>query len=363
MSTAAVQLLRRLGGVEVPPTPAPTLTGLGFATPPSFEQSELARRMAEAWRLTDRQRERWNRIVDQSGITRRHAVADLAEVLPMTTAERMQVFEREAPNLAARAASEACDRAALAPESVTDVIVVTCTGFAAPGIGHGLIRSIGLPPTVRQTQIGFMGCFGGIVGLRTAVGLASADPQARVLVLCVELCSLHLRMDTAPDQLVAAALFADGAAAAIVEGHGAAAERGAPLGRLTLGRTRVLVDARDQMTWRIRDDGFAMTLTRDVPVAIEESIGRFIAEGAPKGIAPHPGGPGILDAIERGTVAMPLDPRSFVAARSVLRDYGNMSSGTVLFTAERYLASGGALPVELVAFGPGLTIDAVRLGP
>jgi alkylresorcinol/alkylpyrone synthase len=119
------------------------------------------------------------------------------------------------------------------------------------------------------------------------------------------------------------------------------------------------------MSWRIMDDGFAMTLTRAVPQAIEGAIGAFLSgdarAAAPAGFAPHPGGAGILDAIERGTVGLDLDPRSLAAGRAVLRDYGNMSSGTVLVVLDRYLASGGALPVDLVAFGPGLTIDAVRL--
>lgn len=347
---------------QVRPRVGAALLGLGVAVPTAHPQIELAERMARAWALPPRVAERWFRIVAQSGVERRHAVADLADTQRLSTAERMLRFEREAPPLAAAAARAALRRSHVDAGEITDVVVVTCTGFASPGIGPGLVGTIGVPETARQNQIGFMGCFGGIVGLRTATALAAADREATVLLVCVELCSLHLRRDVAADQLVAAALFADGAVAAVLRGG---SEGASALGRVDLGRTRLLAEGRDEMSWRIKDDGFAMTLTRAVPPAIEGAIGAFVAGdarvAAPAGIAPHPGGAGILDAIERGTAGLDLDPRSLAAGRSVLRDYGNMSSGTVLVVLDRYLASGGSRPVDLVAFGPGLTIDAVRL--
>ena len=338
--------------------PGPTLAGLGFAVPRSHRQEDLIAALAEAWGLAPRERDRWLRIVQGSGIERRHAVGSIERALGLSTAERMRLFEGMAPILAAEAGAAALARAGLAGDAVTDLVIVTCTGFTAPGVGHAIIGPLGLSPNVRHSQIGFMGCFGGIIGLRTACGLASADPQAVVLVVCVELCSLHLRRRPDAQQLVAAGIFADGAAAAVVVG----AERPCqPLGRLSLGRTRVLHESREEMSWRIEDDGFAMTLTREVPPALERAIGGFIAEDPPRGIAVHPGGAAILDAIERSVADLGLDPRSLPASRAILRDFGNMSSGSVLFVLDRYLGSGGERPVDCIAFGPGLTIDAVRL--
>jgi predicted naringenin-chalcone synthase len=273
----------------------------------------------------------------------------------ISTAERMAIFEREAPPLAERAALAALRAAKTNASAITDLVIVTCTGFSAPGVGHALVERLGLSDRVRHAQLGFMGCFGGVVGLRTACGLASADRAAVVLVVCVELCSLHLRDDTDPQQLVASALFADGAAAAVVRSAGGG------LGAISPGRTRLLAHASEAMTWRILDDGFAMTLTRDVPRELEESIAEFVREGAARGLAIHPGGAGIIDAIERGLRGIELDPHTFPATRAVLRDYGNMSSGSVLFVLDEYLRRGGALPVDVIAFGPGLTVDCVQL--
>jgi predicted naringenin-chalcone synthase len=270
------------------------------------------------------------RIVRGTTIQRRHVVADLASTIRMSTGERMTEFAREAPPLAAAAASQAvkraCDEAnGESPSSmasrVTDCIVVSCTGFVAPGIGPLIADEVGLRRDVRHTQVGFMGCFGGILGLRAAVGAVSAEPGAVALVVCIELCSLHIREDRSAQNQVAAALFADGAAAAIVD-------RGAGgLGRLSVGRSLVIAGTADAMTWRIGNEGFAMTLTRDVPPAIEAGINAFARDLAgDETCRPlvHPGGPGILDAIERGLlrsngVGRARRPDSGGSAREVVR--------------------------------------------
>ncbi|MDZ4756446.1 MAG: type III polyketide synthase [Phycisphaerae bacterium] len=340
-------------------TGQPTLASIGCAVPQqAFDQDDLAARLAEAWQLRDLQLERWQRIVRGAGVERRHAVADLATTIGMSTAKRMRVYAEAAPPLALDAARKALDDAHIDASRVTDCIVVSCTGFVAPGVGPILAQRLGLSRRVRHNQVGFMGCFGGILGIRAAIGAASADPRAVVLVLCVELCSLHVRAATDAQSLVAAALFADGAAAVVV--LGADAGVGA-LGELALGHTEIVADSADEMTWCIEDDGFAMTLTRQVPKALEVSIAPFLLRDPPRGIAVHPGGTGILDAVHRGTESLALDPRSITTSREILRNFGNMSSGSVLFVLDAYTRSGGASPVDLVAFGPGLTLDAVRL--
>jgi alkylresorcinol/alkylpyrone synthase len=340
------------------------LVSMGFAVPKAWRQEELAASVADAWGLDEAERARWDRIVRGTAIERRHAVADLASTLRMSTGERMRVYEKDAPPIALAAARQALEvaleRSGVAASDVTDCIVVTCTGFMAPGIGAIIAPQLGLRSTVRHSQIGFMGCFGGILGLRAAVGAIGAEPAAVVLVVCVELCSLHIRQDRSGQNMVAAAIFADGAAAAVIAGRDTGG-----LGRITIGRSLILDSAADAMTWRVGDDGFAMTLTRDVPVAIERDIGEFLREGTepnrPLTIVAHPGGAGILDAIERGVRHLNVDPLAIAASRTVLRDFGNMSSGSVLFVLDEYLRNGGRPPAQLVAFGPGLTVDSVGL--
>ncbi len=343
--------------------------GLGTATPAlRMPQDELAARLARLWGLRGPELERWRRIVQGSAIDVRHGVLPVEAVLPLSTRARMEAYERHAPPLAERAASSAMSRAGIDASRVTDLVVVSCTGFAAPGLDVALIERLGLRPTVRRTIVGFMGCFGAICGLRVAVGACRAEPRAVALVLCLELCSLHVRADLDPQNLVASALFADGAAAAVVcgarapeagPGHGRPA-----LGSLSLGRSRLLPEGRDWMSWRITDAGFAMTLSRDVPVALARAIGPVVDELSPatrpRCYAVHPGGAAILDGVDEG---LGLRGGSGIeVARAVLRRCGNMSSATVLFVLAEALAAGYRPPALMLAFGPGLAIEGLLVG-
>jgi predicted naringenin-chalcone synthase len=348
---------------------SPALAGIGSALPEHrWSQRDLSLLQADLWSLHGSELDRWTRIVERSGIEHRAIVGDPTELPTLSTAARMERFEHHAPPLARAAARRALANAGCRAEEVTDLVIVTCTGFSAPGLAGELIgaRGIGLPETVRPLQLGFMGCFGGIAGLRAAGSIASADRQAVVLVVCVELCSLHLRADRDPQNLVASALFADGAAAAVVRGPSAAGiAPPIPLGR---GRSLTLPEGRAEMTWRITDHGFAMTLSREVPVLVRRRLAGFLESASPSPLAvlPHPGGPGILEAVESSIASSRLserlDPRGLAAARGVLRDCGNLSSATILLVIERALADGVALPAEAVAFGPGLAIDSIGLG-
>jgi len=347
---------------------SPRIVGVGTAVPATrWRQEDIAAVQGELWGLRGAELDRWRRIVERSGVEHRAIVDDPHDLPRLSTARRMERFEAHAPSLAQDAAARALVAAGLGGGEVTDLVVATCTGFAAPGVGSSLIGGrVGLRREVRPLQLGFMGCFGGVAALRTARAIAGDDPDAVVLALCVELCSLHLRSSTDPQNLVASALFADGAAAVVVRGGAESGEgRGIALGR---GRSEALPEHREEMTWRITDEGFAMTLSREVPLAIRRSLGGFLAarRPRPRTILPHPGGPGILDAVASAIGSSPLagslDPRGIDLARGVLRDHGNMSSATILFVLERALAAGVELPAELVAFGPGLMIDAILAG-
>lgn len=356
---------------------AATLLGIGTAVPDFFlSQDDNARQMARLWNLQGTALDKWQRIVAGSGIEKRHGVLPPEQVVALTTAQRMQAYEEFAPPLAESAARRALDHAGIACKAVTDIVIVSCTGFAAPGLDVALIERLALRATTRRTTIGFMGCFGAINGLRIASGLCAADDRAVVLLVCAELCSLHMRAESDVQNQVASALFADGAAAAVLAGEEASRERTSrcldasmpaslpPIGRIGGGSSLLLPEGRDWMTWRITDAGFAMTLTREVPVALRRNIAGFVREaGASNDVAfiVHPGGPGVLDAVDS---ALDLrGERGIECSRDTLQRFGNMSSGTVLFVLEHALRCGHAPPMMLLAFGPGLTIEGIMLEP
>ena len=351
---------------------------MGFATPSLRRtQQDIGREQGQLWNLKASSQERWERMVHNCGIERRAAVMPLQEIVSLTTAQRMKCFSQHAPDLAARAIEQALTRGNRAAQDITDLIVVTCTGFESPGPLHDICVRAGLSASVRTSQIGFMGCFGGICGLDAAAGAALRHEGAVVLLVCVELCSLHLRKECDAQNMVASLLFADGAAALIVSNTAIpreialqnADEMGDGLAQsgscaITVGPRQAhrIASTAHAMSWRITDAGFAMTLDRSVPAHIE--LAAPAALGQLKQCAIHPGGAAILDAMERGANARTcggLAPESLRAARGVLRDHGNMSSGSVFFVLDRLIQSGAAGDMALIAFGPGLMVDRIDL--
>lgn len=272
-----------------------------------------------------------------------------------STADRMRLFETAAPPLAAEAV-EALDLGADAAR-ITHVLLVTCTGFSAPGLDIELIRRCGLNPSVERTIVGFMGCNAAINALKLARHIVRSEPQARVLVVCIELCTLHLQETDDLEQVLAFLLFGDGCAAALVSAE--------PVG-LALERFHAVLvpEDADLIQWHIRESGFDMLLSGRVPAA----LGKALATGSapifngtpPEEIelwAVHPGGRSILDAVD---AALGLDPAALAASREVLLRFGNMSSATVLFVMQSLMrtARPGALGCGM-AFGPGLTAETM----
>ncbi|MFO7775598.1 MAG: type III polyketide synthase [Candidatus Hydrogenedentota bacterium] len=281
-----------------------------------------------------------------------------------TVGKRMQRYATEAGPLAETASRAALTDARCAAESITHLVTVSCSGFAAPGIDHTLIERLGLPPTVERVNVGFMGCHGALNGLRVAKGLAAGDGSgARVLLCAVELCSLHYHYGWDPEQVVANALFADGAAAAVVgAGDQPACE---PAWRVHATGSCLIPNSEDAMTWRIGDYGFEMTLSARVPELIADNLPGWIASWldghglAPTDIASwavHPGGPRILNAVDK---CLGLGDGALDVSRSVLRDYGNMSSPTILFILKQLRDAAAETPCVALGFGPGLTAEAV----
>jgi predicted naringenin-chalcone synthase len=277
-----------------------------------------------------------------------------------SVSERMRRYEREALPLAADAAARAIETSGLDRRDIAEVVTVSCTGFAAPGLDTRLIRELGLQPTVGRSAIGFMGCHGAINGLRVASALARARPGAGVLLCAVELCTLHFHYGQVEGRAVANTLFADGAAAAVLR-----AGEGARNGwRLRATGSCLLPDSSDDMGWRIGDHGFEMTLSSRVPAVIGARLLDWLASWlAENGLRPeeigswavHPGGPRVIDAVEE---TLGLASEDTAASREILAEHGNMSSPTVLFILERLTARGASGPCVALAFGPGLVVEA-----
>jgi alpha-pyrone synthase len=272
---------------------------------------------------------------------------------PPPASARMQAYAAHAPELAL-AAIEQLD---VDVRSATHIVVASCTGFVAPGIDQILARRLGLGPSVERLLIGFMGCYAGVTALRAARHIVRSEPGARVLVVSVELSTLHLEQTGAIEPLLAMLQFSDGAAAAWVS-----AEDG-PI-RLGDGLSLALPQSDELIRWDITEAGFVMRLSGEVPHRIEAALadsatreGLFGA-AMPANLAVHAGGRSILDAVER---ALALEPAALEPSRAVLRDAGNMSSATVLFVIERMLRDGARGPGLALAFGPGLAAEAIGL--
>ncbi len=276
-----------------------------------------------------------------------------------TTATRMQRYEADAADLAARAARSALAAADCAAGEITHLVTVSCSGFSAPGVDIGLIDRLELRRDVTRTHVGFMGCHGAMNGMRVAAALAQSQPESKVLLVCVEICSIHQQYAQQFDHLVANALFSDGAAAMVASAGKALGNRW----QLVDQRSHVLRDTADVMRWRIGDHGFEMSLSADVPTIIRESLRDWVedwlfAQGLSideiRGWIVHPGGPHILAACSE---SLELDADALEASCGVLADYGNMSSPTVLFILDRMRQALAKVPCVMLAFGPGLTIE------
>ena len=311
-----------------------------------------------------RQARLFARMAERSGIDHRWSVLSQEDAKldagegfyagePPSTAQRMAIYAEEAPKLAMGAIEKLGDL-----PDITHIVVASCTGFIAPGIDQILARKLGLADDIERVLIGFMGCYAAVTALRTARHIVRSEPDARVLVVTVELSTLHHQDNVDLEPMLAGAQFGDGAAAAIVSSEG----EGLMLGE---GIAAALEDSEDLITWRIGDTGFHMRLSGEVPGRIRSALlrddarGRVLGEGdTPQAYAVHAGGRSILDAVAEG---LDLAPDALDHSRGVLRDYGNMSSSTLMFVLDRIMRDRPESGVAL-AFGPGLAMEGFRFG-
>jgi predicted naringenin-chalcone synthase len=360
----------------------PTILGIGTATPPAVPQALSLELALKLGCFDDTQKSWIRRLFLRSGIETRCSVlagdqnedqlsraqrfypqAKDANDRGPTTATRMERYAAEAPPLAIRSARLALQNARINPDRITHLITASCTGFFAPGLDSALIQALDLSRKVRRIHVGFMGCHAAFNALAAASDAAATDPEARVLVCCVELCSLHLAYGVDPGKLVANSLFADGAASAIVgtdthgDGNG---------WRMDSFSSCLLEECTDAMKWNIGDHGFEMVLSAGVPEIIRRQLSPWCMSWLSqhdldvndiRGWAIHPGGPKILTAVAE---ALSLPPQQLRFSRDILCRFGNMSSATVLFIL-RQMQSEIVGPVVAIGLGPGLVAEAMLL--
>lgn len=268
------------------------------------------------------------------------------------TGKRMQWYEGHAFTLARRA----LDRLDLA--GTTHILITSCTGFYAPGLDQQIVDHYGLADDTERTMVGFMGCFAALNALKLARHIVRSEDNARVLVLNLELCTLHLKRSGTLEEMLSFLIFADGCAAGIVTAE--------PAGIALQGfNTTVIPDSGELITWRIGDQGFDMHLSGQVPAAIARGLPDHLGDilgGLTRSDvvhwAIHPGGRSVLDGVRDGAQ---LTDEQLGSSRDVLRRFGNMSSATIMFVLQDILSrdprSG---PGCAMAFGPGLTVESMR---
>ncbi len=300
-----------------------------------------------------------------------------------TTRERMELYSRFAAGLACESSQMALDQARIDPREITHLITISCTGFDAPGVDIELIERLGLPNTTQRMQIGFMGCHAAINGLRAARAVTESDPDARVLLCAVELCSLHYRFTWDSEKIIGNALFGDGSAALVLSGGVSRLPNDAAPWQVVDTGSVVIADSEQAMSWRIGDHGFDMCLSSDVGDKIEGHLAAWLIawlgehQLGVKDIAywgVHPGGPRIVSAVKN---SLGLSDDDLRYSRAILARHGNMSSPTVLFILrefQRARAAASEVPTSqlpasqlpaghcvLLGFGPGLVAEIALL--
>ena len=364
---------------------ATQILGIGTAAPPSVSQ-EQALEFATALTGLPADQHAWlKRVYRQSGIESRgcvlipeddHSYAEPRKFYPPsngpedrgpTTAARMALYAQHAPKLARQSASRALESSQTSPDKITHLITASCTGFYAPGVDAALIETLGLSRSVRRIHVGFMGCHAAFNALAAARD-AAATPDSRILVTCVELCSLNWAYGSDPGKQIANALFADGSASAVVAksptGENLDGEN--PSFNLEDFSSYLIPNSHDAMTWNLGDHGFEMTLSPGVPEHIRTHMRPWIESWLAThdlkipdiaAWAIHPGGPKILQAVSD---ALQLKPDDLRFSKKILAQHGNMSSATILFILKE-MAKETDGPVVAIGLGPGLMAEGMLL--
>ncbi len=345
------------------------IIGTATALPPhEVVQSEARRMAAEVYR-GHAELERLLVVFDRTGVERRHLVHPLEwYAQERGFEERNARFVEQGTALGERVARECLDRSKTSPTHVDHVILATTTGLATPSLDASIAARLGMRADVRRSPLFGLGCAGGAAALARAADHCRAYPKQRALVVSVEICSaVFSTRATTPTDLVGAALFGDGASAALVAGDEVAAA--GP--RILFSRTHLFAGAEGLMGWNFTADGMRLVLSREVPQLVRDQlrpvVEKFLLEyglslGKIRHFLLHPGGPKVLEAY-RDTFG--LEEAGLEPIRKTMRDHGNLSSSAVLFLLHDSVASGRTRAGEkgiLVALGPGFAAEMLLLG-
>ncbi len=343
-----------------------------------YRQEEVREKMKNIVQGSDRDKRIIHHLYSRSGIEKRYSVVDdfqsdsshslffNGQGSSPGTRSRNDTYIREGRKLFIRTARELIDNSVFRAEDITHLITVSCTGFYAPGPDIDIIKSLALSPSIERYHLGFMGCYASIPALKLADQICRSNPEASVMIVSVELCTIHFQAHPRMDNLLSASVFADGGAGAIVssrkpENHAYQIDGFA---------SSITEKGAGDMAWSIGDNGFNMVLSNYIPELLSKGLESFLKPVLkPFGLnqdqidlwAVHPGGRAILDKVEK---TLSLSDDTLSASRKVLSDFGNMSSATILFVLKEFLNRSHSKPKNqtlAMAFGPGLTLEAALL--
>ncbi len=355
------------------------ITHIGTAVPEhKIPQMDLSGFMANAYGLVNGTEVRLNALYRATRIKTRYSVIkdyiagvensfypNNQELEPFPdTASRMNLYKKEAIKLAKGAILDCIKGSKFDLKAITHLITVSCTGFYAPGLDIDIVNQFGLKSNVSRTAINYMGCYAALSALKIGNSILSAHPDSRVLIVAVELCSIHFQKQDTEDNRLANALFGDGAAAVVLE---SSTNEGVNL-EIIHFESEILAEGSSDMVWSVGNQGFEMRLSSYVPAIIEKGIDGLLKSyeknnsGQFNHFAIHPGGIKILEAVER-KLGIGKEQNRF--AHQILRNYGNMSSPTILFVLKSLIESfsdkNDGERIFGLAFGPGLTLESMEL--
>ncbi len=337
------------------------------------KQSDILHFMQDIYSLDDADKRKLKFLYDHSGIDTRYSViADYGSTAHRSfipeqkdaafpsLEQRMKIFDKEALSISVKAIGR-CLHDIITPQQITHLITVSCTGMSAPGLDLALMEEMKLPPDIFRTSVNFMGCYAAIHALKLAKMICDSEVDAKVVLVCTELCTLHFQKEFTEDNAASSLLFADGCAAVLVSNNIQHANALSLRGFYS----HVEQKGKSDMAWQLSSKGFLMTLSSYVPQLIQEDINRLVEAAAKHNHVSvqdithwciHPGGKRILDMIQK---QLQLCDGSLAYSRDVLSRYGNMSSPTVLFVLKEMMDQRNSEPAKILgmAFGPGLTME------
>jgi predicted naringenin-chalcone synthase len=357
----------------------PKIIAIGTANPiHCHQQNDIMRFMLDANNPDEKNKKLLPILYHRSGINTRYSVFSdfslargqwdfFGDNCTMPSLEkRMAFYNQEAVKLSVAAIDNCLQNIKeneVNIQEVTHLITVTCTGLSAPGLDIQLVQALNLSPNIIRTSVNFMGCYAALHAIKIADAFCRADASAKVLVVCTELCTLHFQKSNDIDAILSSTLFADGSAACLISGDND--DKGLEIKQFY---SQIALSGQADMAWQLSSTGFLMTLSSHVPKLIKQEIRNLLKNSLQKlGLrienitdwAIHPGGKNILEAVE---TSLELSVNALSDSYDVLKNYGNMSSPTILFVLKKMMEDSSKKGnIFAIAFGPGITMESVIL--